>query len=724
VARRRKTKIAVQPDATRPAAGLPPPRPGRALGWALLAVALAFSAVALAPEARVERVPANDLVFHRAASERLGQGLAAGEPFLEPWVSEWSLGYPVWRSYQPLPHLAAAAVLRALWPVAAPDAAFAVLFFLVVATMPGSVFLGARLLGLTPAAAGLAAVLLFAPSAPAWAHFGIGYDALAWRGSGLYTQAVAIHFLALALGLTARALDGRLRPAWAGALVAMTTVSHIVFGYVAFVSAAVLAVVGPRAALPARARRLAAVAAPALALGAWFVVPLALRLGIVNHSRWEDAQKWDSYGARFILGALFSGSLLDSGRGPWLTALVALGLAGALLARREIVARRLLALTAAWLALFWGRPTWGGLLVAAGVPADLPLHRLHAAFELSALLLTAFGLARLAEWLLARWRPAGLVAIVAAAGLIVAIGVDRARYLAQSAAWGDETRAAYAAERSDLDAALADVRAILAERPGRVSAGRAAGWGATFRIGSVPVYAFLTRAHLDQVSFLFHAMSKTSDIMVLRNEDSPAQDAAFGVRAVVAPAGQAMPAHLRPRGVHGRFAVYEAAPEGYFGLADFDGHYVGPAANHHEVSVAWMASPLPRRGYVIALDPRVKDGPELTLGSQLPAPPGPDSVPGRFLSERKEGETYAARVHLDRPAHVLVRITWTPDLAATLDGAPVPFLHVTPGFGAIAVPAGDHDVAVRYRPGPLKPILLVAGVAVFAWTARPRKTAG
>src|SRR6266511_3213000 len=84
------------------------PLNGRPLGLLLVACAIAFNAFFLAPELRISRAPLNDLVFHRAASERLEASLEHGEPFLDPWVSEWSLGYPLWRSYQPLAHLLAA----------------------------------------------------------------------------------------------------------------------------------------------------------------------------------------------------------------------------------------------------------------------------------------------------------------------------------------------------------------------------------------------------------------------------------------------------------------------------------------------------------------------------------------------------------------------------------------------------------------------------------------
>jgi hypothetical protein len=64
-------------------------------GLVLLALALLFNAFLLAPEARIERVPMNDLSFHVGASQVLGEGIARGAPFMEPWASQWSLGFPL-----------------------------------------------------------------------------------------------------------------------------------------------------------------------------------------------------------------------------------------------------------------------------------------------------------------------------------------------------------------------------------------------------------------------------------------------------------------------------------------------------------------------------------------------------------------------------------------------------------------------------------------------------
>jgi hypothetical protein len=91
-------------------------------GLLLLAFVLAFNTILLAPEVHIERVHVNDLAFPIAASQRLGQRVANAEPFLDPWVSKWSLGFPVWRSYQPVPHLIAARDYEGLPGFAPPPA--------------------------------------------------------------------------------------------------------------------------------------------------------------------------------------------------------------------------------------------------------------------------------------------------------------------------------------------------------------------------------------------------------------------------------------------------------------------------------------------------------------------------------------------------------------------------------------------------------------------------
>ncbi|HET9315883.1 MAG TPA: 6-pyruvoyl-tetrahydropterin synthase-related protein, partial [Vicinamibacteria bacterium] len=699
-------------------------RPGWPLvatrAYGLLAVAFVFNAIALAPEARIGSVPVNDVAFHLAATQRLGQSVARGEPFLDPWVSEWALGHPLWRTYQPLPHLFGALVLWATHGRIADAGAFAALFYALLVTLPGSVYLGGRLLGLSRPAAGLAALLVFAPvSAGGVDGYGLGYGSAVWRGSGLYTQVVAMHLLALSLGMTARALDGR-RRAWPAALLlALTALSHVVFGYVALASAAPIAFMGARGRRSQRLARLLIVALGAGSLLAWFVVPLALDRSIVQRSRWEDPFKWDSYGARFVLGELFSGRLLDADRLPVFTALLAAGIGGAVLARRRACARRLLALTVLWLALFFGRETWGHLLLLLGVPAELHLHRLLAVFELCAALLAAFGIDQALRRIRRANRPLAVVAAFVIAAAIASIGVERWRYLAQNRAWGEDNLAAHVREQADVEASLQDVRTLLDRTPGRVSAGLANTWGRDFRVGWTPVYALLTLDHLDQASFLYHSMSAASDVMVVRDEADAGHDRLFGVRAVVAPAERPMPPHLQPTSVHGRFAVYESSPEGYFGLVDVAAHYTGPSDTRYEVSSAWLKSALPQRGVVVSLDPRLAVGPALARWQPLPVlDEWPADHRGRIMSETKDGETYRCTVELDRPAYVLAKLTWNPHLRATIDGARVSAVRVTPGFAAVPAPTGRHQVELRYRPGPLKPWLLVIGIAVFAIGAR------
>jgi hypothetical protein len=689
-------------------------------GIALLACALAFNAIFLAPELRFGQLADNDSTFHLTASERLGQSLSRSEPFLDPWVSEWSLGYPVWRTYQPLPHLVAAGVLRFTEPFMPHAVAFAALQYVLLTCLPLTAYAGARLLGLGPLGCGLVSLFILAPAGTGnFARYGLGYGSTVRSGSGLYTQLFALHPFLLFLGILGRSLDTGRRRATASFLLAATALSHLIFGYVVVISAVLWAVVGPPGERSRRLVRLTTIVVPALLLVAWFVLPMLLASGEVNHSRWEPVYKWDSFGAQAILSALCSGSLLDGNRFPVLTLFVAIGALAAGWSFRDVLARRLLSLALVWLVLFFGSVTWGRLLRLVAVPDTFPLHRLQAVFELAAVFLAAWGIERICYAMAARSRAVLATAAACIIGALVVVGVERADYLNQSGRSGRASLRTYEEERTDLEGALAAVRAILAERPGRVSAGRRATWGEQFKVGDLPVYAFLTRAHLDQVSFLYHAMSLTSDVMELRNEVDPAHDLVFGVRALIAPASQQAQPHWHLRGRFGRFFVYECSSEGYFGLVDISARYTGPLSTMYEASATWLKSAWLRDGVAVALGGTEPNVPAIGRWQPLPASPAAFLTPrGRILSESKNGEIYRARVLLDRPCYALVKITWYPDLVATVDGLPAPIIRVTPGFGAVSVSAGTHDVEVRYAPGPLKPLLLALGILLFAVLTR------
>ncbi|MBI4514823.1 MAG: hypothetical protein HY699_03280 [Deltaproteobacteria bacterium] len=691
------------------------------MGIALLACALSFNAFFLAPELWVGRLAWNDSTFHLVAAERLGQSLSRGEPLLDPWVSEWSLGYPLWRTYQPLPHLVAAGVLRLSEPFMSHAAAFAAFRYLLLTLLPFTAYAGARLFGLGSLGCGLVSLLILSPSGSGdFARYGLGYGSSGIRsGSGLYTQLFALHCLILFLGTLVRALASGRRRGSAGLLLAATVLSHMIFGYVALVSAALCAVVGADGQRPRRLVRLATIAAPALALLAWFAVPMLLASGEINHSRWEPVYKWDSFGAQAILWALGSGNLLDGHRLPLMTVLLAAGAATAAWSFRDAVARRLLALAGVWLLLFCGRVTWGHLLVLLAVPADFHLHRLQVAFELAAVLLAAWGIERAIYAVAARSRALCAAMAVCIAGALVAVGVERAGYLSRDARASELSLRVFEQQRTDLEQSLATMRVILAQRPGRASAGRRATWGDEFKVGDLPVYALLTLGHMDQVSFLYHAMSLTADVMELRDESDPAHDAVFGVRALIAPATQSPQPHWRRRGQHGPFAVYECSAEGYFGLVDVGARYTGPPSTTYEPNAAWLQSAWLRSGVVVALSGADPELPAVARWQPLPALPASCLRPrGHILNESKDQERYRAQVLLDRPCYALVKITWYPDLVATVDGHRAPILRVTPGFAAVPVSAGIHEVEVRYTPGPLKPILLILGILLFivmAW---------
>ncbi|HEV2446955.1 MAG TPA: hypothetical protein VGS58_13585, partial [Candidatus Sulfopaludibacter sp.] len=364
------------------------------IAWLIVLVVVLVNAAALRPELAISRVDLNDNVFHFTLIERMGQALERGENPLDCWSPEWSLGYPVLRTYQPLAHLMVLGAWLALGKSVSLMTVFVWARFLAVALLPLSFFAAARLLGLRPIAAASAAVL--APLVSTNFLYGVEYGSFTWAGSGLFPQSVAVHLLLLSIGLGYRAVRQGKHLTMAGAVLGLTFLAHFIYGYIGALSLCLLAAMPD--AVPARAvrvRRTLWLGAAAGALAAFQLAPLLLD-STVNHSRWEFAWKWDSFGFGQVLQWLLTGELLDHGRLPVLT-LLAFGGAGWFFwlsyRRRESDPAHGFVLLAAgvWIAIFCGRPLWGPLLEVLGISKDVQLHRVIGGAQIFLILLAAVG---------------------------------------------------------------------------------------------------------------------------------------------------------------------------------------------------------------------------------------------------------------------------------------------------------------------------------------------
>jgi hypothetical protein len=691
-----------------------------AAGLVLLSLALIVNAILLWPEIRIERVPVNDLSFHIAASQRLANSLITGDSFLDPWMSQWALGYPLWHFYQPLPHMVAGLWIAITSHFASASASFAVLYYLLMVALPASTYLGARLFGLEPIAAGFASILILGVSEVGdLSRYGLSYGAYVRRGSGLYTQLMSYNLLMPALGLANYSLNTGRRRILAACLIATTALSHVVFGYAAIVTVAIMALVGPRGDRSRRVVRAASILIPTFILLAWFVVPMLLASGEANRCRWDDVWKFDSWGAKNIFNTLFSGRFFDDGRLPVMSLALAASALFAMYRWKRPMPRRLLVLTAVWLTIFFGRTTWGYFMLALGLPGTFHVSRFESVFELFAVLLTAWALAKVVA---AGWRlgyAGKLMTVVALGSMAFVIFAERMSFLSWSNLWGDQSLAAIASEGGDLNASLADIRTILHERPGRVWSGPTGMWAAHFQIAKTQPYSFLSLAGFDEFSFLYHSLSWSSDVTAEIDERDPYQAQLFAMRAVLAPATQVVPSYFKRRAVHGNLAVYEASSEGYFGLVDIGARYDGPLTTVLNRDWNWMKYPAVRAGAMVALGGDIGGVPEWKMFQQLPPLDPRFSTPrGEVISESKEGETYSARLAVLRPCYALLKITYFPGQQATVDGKRAPIFRVYPNFCAIPVGPGEHQIVVQYRPGPIKPILLVTGFILVGLIAQ------
>lgn len=695
-------------------------RENRWTAWAIVALAVAFNAIVLAPDIEIGRVNLNDTVFHFTIVDAVVQRVAHGQSPLDFWMPEWSFGYPVVRDYQPFGHWLVAAIHFLTGRQFELDWLFSFIRYLLLVLFPISAFVACRATGLRAMTAAAAAALTPLVASPNL--YGIEYGSYVWRGNGLFTQLVATHFFVLAIGVGCAAIRRGRGISAAGALLALTFLSHFIYGYMA---AATLIVV---AALPGgedspirRVARLAWVGALSFALAAFQIVPMLQDGPFINRSRWEPAWKWDSFGFAQVFGLTASGNLLDAQRLP-IVSLLALFGAIAVVRRSgddddsdaRFAQTFAFAGAALWLILFCGRAAWGSLFRAIGLSDAAQLHRFIGGAQWFLLILAGIGLARL--WTLPRergWRHAGVAAVALTVALLWFPLQERRHYLDEGYEWGRANLASYETYRAEIAQTIATVHEI----GGRTYPGLAAQWGAQFRVGYVPFYAFLSEAHAPAVAFLYHSMALPADIQVRFNEQRADHYRLFDVRSAVSETNRAMAPFLTPLANIGAFRVHRAPTSGEFDVVHVAGSAYVDRNTYYDVSDAWLQSGWVAAGEHLLLDyeqrlPTANVARLADLGALGRAPIAHGC--GRVTMEERRGDAHRAEIEVTSDGcFALFKMTYHPRWQARVDGATRTPVMLTPGFIGVPLTRGRHVIEMEYQGSVAKLVLLIAAIPLF-----------
>lgn len=703
------------PDAT----GLPGAGPfERALAWIPVLLSMLFTAFALLPELRP--VPSlNDDALHFLLIQEASSALTRGGDVTDFWSPVLELGFPHFLYYQHLPHLFVVFIDRLLPGRGDLIASFNAVRLVLLVGFPLTVYWSLTRLGFSKQGSTLAAAM--APLFSGNFNYGFGYDSYLWRGLGMYTQLWAMHLSLASLALLAAFLDhGRHRLLTVTAF-SVLILSHLLYAYMTAISAVFFLLWGLR---PANARvriaRFAVLWAAAALLTAYFWLPFLASKDYLSASPYLEQWKYDSFGAAVILRRLATGALFDHARLPVVTGLVIAGLLAAILgrSRQALLAAALFTL---WLALYFGRATWGALTVLLPLHDSLIMHRFIGGVAIAALMLIAVAGTRLWQFTsgMRAWQVP-LFTLLAVAIMLPAL-LERHAFYKHNATLISRAQAALAADR-DAKEMLDRMRTL---PPGRTFAGLRTDWGKEMKLGDLAFSDLLTFNRIPAVSAPYSSLSLNADLLWHFDYRSRTDYELFNVRHVVAPSRESMPGFLELVERRGKYALYQAAPSSYFAIGRSDIAFFGRPSELLSAARSWM-----RSGMVAA-----REFPQVGLGRTVSTPEGIPTYPladaGRLLPIRAarpspEGivtdeivapQVYSATVRLDEAATVVLKASYHPNWRATVNGIETPTVMVMPSYVGIRLPPGRHEISVQYRSDETRFLLLRVSAAVIILAA-------
>jgi hypothetical protein len=502
---------------------------------------------------------------------------------------------------------------------------------------------------------------------------------------------------------------------------------HLLTGYLALLSIGVWILIAP-SEFRTRLWRAVLVAGGALLVASWMLVPLLVDAKWTIEDEFSHGTYfYDSFGARRILGWLFTGGLFDARRLPVLTALVGAGVVVAIRSwRREETSRAILGVGALSLLLFFGRPTLGPALALLPGSSNLFLRRYVSGVHLAGIYLAGIGAWALLGYMkrsvlprvaarVPRLRPSrplvvGAAVIVIGAVVLAPAWTERYSFAAVGARWIRQQQVADVTSGAAFDALVAKAKSL---GGGRIFAGnRAAGASGQQRIGQVPGYAALLNADADAVGFTRPTWSLTSGVEARFDPKNPAHFDLFGVSYSI------LPSRLRPVveatliAERPPFSLWRASTEGYLEVGDTVAPLSADRTNLGTRMAGFLASSLPAEHQF----PTVAFGAMPAAAPTLAAGERPKGSPGEVVEELDgpADGTFHGVVEATRSAAVVLKSSFDPRWRAFVDGVQRPTEMVAPGFVAVDVPRGRHTVLFSYQAFDGYLPLLVLGVAALA----------
>ena len=704
--------------------------------------AVGFNLWHLFPETTGGGVPLNDRRFHLALVDSAVSAITNGQNITDPWQGTMSLGFPVFHYYQHLPHVFLALVHVLSFKVFTTIDLLRWTIYLGLSLFPISIYWSLRRFSFDPLTCAMGALVASLIGNDFQLYGGFGYVNYSFSGFGLYTQLWGMVLLPIALALGYQTIRTGQGYFWATLFLSVTLMSHLLYGYMAFVTLGFLAFIpnpdikSSVQAIFAHWERLLLVFGLVVCVTLYFTVPFLLDQEHYGHIAANIKQTpIDSFGFQVVLEALVKGDLFDLGRFPSVSILILGGIGSCIFYRRESRYLVPILIFVIWLLLFFGRTTWGSAIDLLPFSQNIHMHRFIGGVHLGGIFLAAAALAVPLRWAVTRGNKWYIAAVLLLTLVLLApVYVERRTYLSANAAQKQENQAGLRAEQADMDNLIKTLRAL---PPGRVYAGsltvndegRGRGWG--YKIGPVPVAFILGAAGFDTFSATLHRYSLISNALGHFDESNPHHYNLFNIRYAVLPK-DSHGSFLEPVEQIGRHEIFKVETTGYFDLVGSKLEFEGSAEAYMPRLGAWLTSGFPKAKLhpQVSIDGSPKIRNEGTRNSTVVSEnlestdPSFESVNdldsyiaqvsngptrGSVISEDVGTNYYSTRVNVERESMLMLKVAYHPNWRATVDGVDAETFMLMPGFPAVQLGPGEHNIMMEYESGNLRKVLLGFG---------------